>query len=219
MRCRDKRIKCREDDPDEPKTKVKRARKGKGKAKATASDQEDECSVIDAPQVERTPSAEKRREDSVTSPRKGEKRKRVKRAQPEATTPEEVERALGAGPSTGMAAGRLRLVSNSLTNVVAQGFADLVEAMHKNAWEIREVIEANTRAIDSSSFAMGRVAEKVDGVIGAFAESTNAFELRWAREDGRRRSLVDKVVGTGEDDDDDEDGDASGEADAEGEDA
>ena len=108
-------------------------------------------------------------------------------------------------------------MSDLLTNVVAQGFADLVEAMHKNVWEIREAIEANTCAIDSSSFATGRVAEKVDGVIGAFTESTDAFESRWACEDGRRCSLIDKVVGT-EEDDDDEGGGMSGKANAEGED-
>ena len=216
VRCRDKRIKCHEDDLDEPKVKTK---KGKGKVKATALDQEGESSAMAAPQVERTPSAEKRREASATSPRKGEKRKRVKKSQPDAATPEEVERALGAGPSTGMTAGRLQLVSDSLTDVVAQGFADLVEAMHKNAWEIRKAIEANTRAINSSSFATRRVAEKVDGVISVFAESTNAFESRWARKDGQRRSLIDKVVGTEENGDDDEDGGASGEADVEGEDA
>ena len=212
VRCHDKWIKCRKDNLDEPK-------KGKGKAKATTLDQEGESSVMAAPQVEWTLSAEKRREESATSPRKGEKRKWVKRAQPNAATPEEVERALGAGPSTGVTAGRLRLVSDLLTDIVAQGFADLVEAMHKNAWEIHEAIEANTRAIDSSSFATGHVAEKVDGVIDAFAESTNAFESRWAREDGRRRSLVDKVVGMEENGDDEEDGGVSGEADAEGEDA
>ena len=48
MQCRDKWIKCREDDPDEPKTKAK---KGKGKAKATALDQEGKSSVMAAPQV------------------------------------------------------------------------------------------------------------------------------------------------------------------------
>ena len=66
VQCRDKRIKCREDDLDEPK-------KGKGKAKVTALDQEGESSAMAAPQVERTPSAEKRREASATSPRKGKK--------------------------------------------------------------------------------------------------------------------------------------------------
>ena len=216
MRCRDKRIKCREDDLDEPKAKMK---KGKGKGKATALDQEGESLVMAAPQVKRMPSVEKQREASATSPRKGEKRKRVKKTQPDAATPEEVERALGAGPSTGVMVGRLQLVSDSLTDVVAQGFADLVEAMHKNTWEIREAIEANTRAIDSSLFATGCVAEKVDGVIDTFAESTNAFESRWAREDGQRQSLVDKVVGMEENSDDNEDGGASGDADAEGEDA
>ena len=205
MRCRDKRIKCRKDDPDELKAKMKKA-KGKVKVKATALDQEGESSVMAAPQVEQTPSAEKRCKESATSPRKGEKRKRVKRAQPDAATLEEVERALGAGPSIGMMAGRLRLVSDSLTDVVAQGFADLVKALHKNAWEIHEVIKANTRAINSSSFATGRIAEKVDRVINAFAESTNAFESRWAHEDGQRRSLVDKVVGMEGNDNDDEDG-------------
>ena len=155
----------------------------------------------------------------MTSPRKGEKQKWVKRAQPDAATPEEVERALGAGPSTGMTVGQLWLMSDSLTDIVAQGFADLVEVMHKNAWEIREAIKANTRAIDSSSFATGHVAKKVDGVIDAFAESTNAFKSRWAREDGQRRSLIDKVVGMEKNNNDNEDGGVSGEADTEGEDA
>ena len=70
VRCHDKQIKCREDNLDEPKAKTK---KGKGKAKVTTLDQEGESSVMAAPQVERTLSAEKRREESATSPRKGKK--------------------------------------------------------------------------------------------------------------------------------------------------
>ena len=56
MWCHDKWIKCHKDNPDEPKVKMK---KGKAKAKATALDQEGESSAMAAPQVERTPSAEK----------------------------------------------------------------------------------------------------------------------------------------------------------------
>ena len=93
--------------------------------------------AVTAPRVERMPSQEKRREESETSPRKGEKRKRTKRVLSEAASTEEVELALAGTSSTGAGSSR-RGAGFSLAEVIDRRLGELVDAINTNTREIQE---------------------------------------------------------------------------------
>ena len=159
---------------------------------------------------------EKRCEEGGDSPRKGEKRKQMRRVLAEAASAEEVEMAL-----VGRAAGSSRQrKADASIQVFKKRIGDLLEAVRTSSAEIRDAINANTLAVREQNSGVEELQATVSGVANAIAWQLSMMqELRDASKKGKGKEVADapeELEGKGgeEGDDEDEDGAPIGDADA-----
>ena len=166
--------------------------------------------------TDRSAANEKRREEGGDSPRKGEKRKRMRRVLAEAASAEEVEMAL-----VGRAASSSRQrKADASIQVFEKRIGDLLEAVRTSSAEIRDAINANTLAVRERDSGVEELQATVSGVANAIARQSSMMqELRDASKKGKGKEVADALEesegkGGEEGDDEDEDGAPIGDADA-----
>ena len=164
----------------------------------------------------RSAANEKRREEGGDSPRKGGKRKRVRRVLAEAVSAEEVEMAL-----VGRAVGSSRQrKADALVQVFEKRIGDLLEAIRTSSAEIRDTINANTLTVRERNSGVEELQATVSRVANAIARQSSMMqELRDASKKGKGKEVADALEesegkGGEEGDDEDEDGVPIGDADA-----
>ena len=166
--------------------------------------------------TDRSAANEKRCEGGGDSPRKGEKRKWMRRVLAEAASVKEVEMAL-----VGRAAGSShQRKADASIQVFEKRIGDLLEAVRMSLAEIRDAINANTLAVRERNSGVEELQATVSGVANAIARQSSMMqELRDASKKGKGKEVADALEesegkGSEEGDDEDEDGVPIGDADA-----
>ena len=157
--------------------------------------------------TDRSVANEKRREEGGDSPRKGEKRKQVRRVLAEVASAEEVEMAL-----VGRAAGssRQRKADTSI-QIFEKQIGDLLEAVRTSSAEIQDAINANTLVVHERNSGVEELQAMVSGVADAIARQLSMMqELRNVLKKGKGKEVADALEeseGKGGEEGDDEDKD------------
>ena len=164
--------------------------------------------------MDRSAVNEKRREEGGGSPRKGKKRKWMRKVLAKAASAEEVEMAL-----VGRAAGSShQRKADASIQVFEKQIGDLLEAVRTSSAEIRDAINANTLAVRERNSGVEELQATVSGVADAIAwQSSMMQELRDVSTKGKEVADApegSEGKGSEEGDDEDEGGAPIGDADA-----
>ena len=138
--------------------------------------------------TDRSAANERRREEGGDSPRKGEKRKRMRRVLAEAASAEEVKMAL-----VGRAASSsCQRKADASIQVFEKQIGDLLEAVRTSSAEIRDAINANTLAVRERNSGVEELQAMVSGVADAIARQSSMMqELHDASKKGKGKEVAD----------------------------